>query len=83
MAKIVNLTDVSMGVTYIHPLDNGVIRIQRNYTIVGDDPALLSAAGTFVLDRSMNWVDVPQNIKDALIAIDNWTTAEALAERGI
>ena len=83
MAKAISLESVVMGVTYIHPLENGILRVQRNYTLVGDDQPLFDAAGTFVLDASLEWANIPQNIKSALILIDDWTTAQAEDDVGL
>lgn len=83
MAKALSLEGVQMGVTYIHPLESGVLRVQRNYTVYGDDTQFFSNVGTFVLDESIEWTSIPQNIRSALQLIDQWTTGLAEVERGL
>ena len=83
MAKAISLNNVNMGVLFIHPVANGELFVQRNYTLEGDDQALFDAAGEFVTERTFLWADVPQNIKTALLAFDTWTQAWAEADRGL
>lgn len=82
-SKIVNLTDVAMGTIYLHQLENGLLPVKANYTLVGDDVGLIAAAGTFVTERNPEWATLPQNIKDALILINNYMKTAALQDRGM
>ena len=83
MAKAISLEGVDMGITYLHPLQDGILRVQRNYTVYGDDTEFFANVGKFVLDESVAWTEIPQNIRSALQLIDQWTTGLAEAERGL
>lgn len=81
--KTVVLTDVVIETIYLHPLDGGLLPVAANYRLVGDDQALVNAAGTFVTTRNPEWATLPQNIKDALILISNFMKTAALQDRGM
>ncbi len=75
MARVINVTGKVQGRLIITPPVNGVLLVQREYTLVGDDD-LLNEIPLRVLTQSVNWVDVPANIQAALAEIDAWTSAQ-------
>lgn len=80
--KNIQITDVEMGVLQITPLIDGVLTINRTYKLLGNHPALAGFPDQN-LSRSLSWADVPQNIKDALVSIDQWTYNEILEQEGM
>ena len=81
--KTINVTDVQLGRLYISPLDDdGFVLVQRDYRLVGDDP-LLATLNHQILTRSVLFSSLPQNIRDALILINDYTYAQALADQGM
>ena len=76
--RIVTLTDITQGRLYIDPVDGGNLTVQRDYDFVSIDP-LAAEMPQRAFSAVVAWADVPQNIQDALIAIDNWTYDQILA----
>lgn len=75
MARIINITSKTQGRLIITPPAEGVLHVQREYRLIGDD-ALLNEIPLQVLDRHVPWADVPANIQAALVEIDAWTSAQ-------
>lgn len=82
-AKTVIVNDVVMETIFLHPLEGGLLPAFANYSLTGDDPALLNAAGTFVTTRSPEWATLPQNIQDAIITIRDYMYNAALEDQGM
>lgn len=83
MARVINVTGKTQGRLIITPPDgNGVMVIQREYTLSGDDD-LLNEIPLRVLNRSVDWATAPQSIKDALVAIDAWTSGQIDTEESL
>ena len=80
--KDITLTDVTIATIYLFPLQDGVLPVKANYTIVRTEPDLF-AGRTFVTERDPEWATLPQNIKDALILISSYMKTAALADRGM
>ena len=66
----------------ITPPVNGEMLIQREYTLIGDD-ALLNEVPLRVLDRTITFAQLPQNVRDALITMDSWTSSEIDTVEGL
>ncbi len=81
--KTISINDVEMGILFLYPLENGILTIRRDYTLVGSDQELLDAAGTFTLTRSADWGTLPTDLKNAIQFLNNYSYNEALDERGI
>ena len=67
-------------------MNGGNLTVQRDYTYDGNtqvDQDLLDKTGQQAFSAVIAWADVPQNIKDALIAIDGWTYDQILANEGM
>lgn len=83
MARTINVTGKQQGRLIITPPDElGMMTVQREYTLTGDDD-LLNAIPLRVLNRNVLWATAPQSIKDALTAIDSWTSAEIDTEESL
>lgn len=82
MARVINVTDKVQGRLIITPPVNGEMLIQREYTLIGDDD-LLNEIPLRVLDRTVTFASLPQNVRDALITMDGWTGAEIDTEEGL
>jgi hypothetical protein len=80
--KVVTLTDVTLQMIYLFPVEAGILPVKANYTIVSDDSALF-AGETFVTERDPTWASLPQNIKDALVLINSYMKTVALEDRGM
>lgn len=75
MARVINITGKAQGRLLITPPGgSGMMLVRREYRLTGDDP-LLGQIPLGVLSVDVEWADVPQNIRDALVAIDAWTSA--------
>ena len=82
MARVINVTGKVQGRLIITPPTGGVLRVQREYTLVGDD-ALLDEIPLRLLERNVTYATLPQNIKDALTTIDAYTSGEIDTEEGL
>lgn len=80
--RLITLTDVTQGRLYIDPVVDGSLTVQRDYDFVSVD-VLAGQIPTRSFAASIPWADIPQNIQDALIAIDSWTYDQILAEEGM
>ena len=80
--RVVTFTDVTQGRLYIDPVLDGNLTIQRDYQFVSIDPlALQIPKRSFA--TTVAWADVPQNIRDALVAIDSWTYDQILEQENM
>ena len=82
MARQINVTGKIQGRLIITPPVNGEMLIQREYTLIGDD-ALLNETPLRVLDRTITFAQLPQNVRDALITMDSWTSSEIDTVEGL
>lgn len=82
MARQINVTGKIQGRLIITPPVNGEMLIQREYTLIGDD-ALLNEVPLRVLDRTITFAQLPQNVRDALITMDSWTSSEIDTVEGL
>lgn len=82
MARQINVTGKIQGRLIITPPVNGEMLIQREYTLIGDD-ALLNEIPLRVLDRTITFAQLPQNVRDALITMDSWTSSEIDTVEGL
>jgi hypothetical protein len=82
MARVINITDKIMGRLIITPPANGILHMQREYRLTGDDD-LLNEIPLQVLDRNISWADVPANIQAALIEIDAWNSTQIDTDEGL
>jgi hypothetical protein len=59
------------------------IHLERRYQFVDDSSVILEeiTGGRVVAD--LVWLDLPQNIRDAISAIDTWTHQQALIQEGM
>lgn len=82
MARQINVTGKIQGRLIITPPVNGEMLIQREYTLIGDD-ALLNEIPLRVLDRTITFAQLPQNVRDVLITMDSWTSSEIDTVEGL
>ena len=82
MARQINVTGKIQGRLIITPPVNGEMLIQRENTLIGDD-ALLNEVPLRVLDRTITFAQLPQNVRDALITMDSWTSSEIDTVEGL
>jgi len=74
-------TDVQMGKLSINVID-GVLFLDRRYQFVdGSGDVLPIQAGRVTAEVA--WADVPQDIRAALVDINDWTKNQALAQEGM
>lgn len=82
--KGITITDIEQGRLYITPPDaEGNMLVQRDYRLVGTDQPFFAGLNDQVLTRNVPFASLPQNIKDALIAINDYTYNQALADQGM
>lgn len=82
MARQINITAANQQRFIITPPVNGVLLVQREYRLVGDD-ALLDEIPLRVIDINLQWADLPQGLRDALIAWDNFTGGKIDDKEGL
>lgn len=81
--KIWTANDVKQGRLYLNPLVAGFMLVERDYQFVDGLGVALPNFGTQTLSVSVEWLTIPQNIKDALIAIDTWVYNQILGKEGM
>jgi hypothetical protein len=62
--------------------DSGNLRVERHYVFVDEEGAQVPVAGG-LLSESVPWVDVPEEIRDALTTINTWTLDQILQQEGM
>lgn len=81
-SKTFTATDIQQGIMYLHPVESGNLRVQQNYRFVGTDP-LFDDLEHRVIDLTVAWSSLPQNVKDALTTINNHLYNQILAREGM
>lgn len=75
-------TDVEMGKLTLYPRGSK-IGIDRTYRFVDADDEIITEIAPGSVTEELAFVDLPQNIQDALIAINSWTKQRALEQEGM
>lgn len=75
---------INYGITGIWTEDSGsLLYLSRKYDFLDADGNVLEIIGTRTMQTAIPWVDVPQNIKDALVEIDTYTKNQINQQEGI
>lgn len=59
------------------------LRLERRYLFLDDQAQVLEQIVGGRIVETIDWADVPENVKAALIEIDTWTKNKALDQEGM
>ena len=80
--KVWTATDVRLGKLAILPQGSD-LQIERRYEFLDADGEVLTQIAGGRVVASVAFASLPANIKTALLDIDAWTKAQALAQEGM
>ncbi len=80
--KTFEAADIKMGTLSIY-VEGGQLHHSSPYKFIDAQGQVIDRLSGGHLSGTVDWTSVPQNIKDALLAIDTWRYGLALAKEGM